>query len=270
MNTYHIEQATPATLSDIYALHDPADAARRLPALQKRVAEGKTSADRFWLLRSERGVEGVVNLTARPEIPLFPRYRADTPAAHVTAFLKHLKELVSGQPEQQLILDSQLVPLNPAPAEAARWVLDDSQAVYETTLSSLPVRFDAGAQKVDQATLDSPALRRLLSELGRGGWELQPDWTLVMLTSDAGEPVALGAAGPSGRPGYAGIDLIGVHPNYRRQGYGTRLHAHLLTLAAEEFEMHGGGTPGENHAMRRIFDRNGSRQLSDQLYFRQA
>lgn len=270
MNTYKIEQATPDTLNDIYALHDPAEAAQRLPALIQRMAEGKTSADRFWLLRSPRGVEAVVNLTPLASIPLFPRYRDDTPPEQVTAFLRHLKGLVAGQSEQRLVLDSQFVTLNAAPAEAAGWVLNDSHVVYETdlragTLSLVPDALEGGAD-----LLERPDVQDLLRQLGQADWECHPGWGVVGLPDHAGNVVALGAFGPSNRPGWASLNMIGVQPSGRNQGYGTRLHAHLLARAAERFDWHGGGTGTENYAMRRIFQKNGSKQVSEQMYFRQA
>lgn len=268
MNTYKIEQATPDTLNDIYALHDPAEAAQRLPALIQRMAEGKTSADRFWLLRSPRGVEAVVNLTPLASIPLFPRYRADTPPEQVTAFLRHLKGLVAAQSEQRLVLDSQFVTLNAAPAEAAGWVLNDSHVVYETdlragTLSLVPDALEGGAD-----LLERPDVQALLHELGQSDWEWHPDWVVVGLPDATGKAVALGAFGPSSRPRWGNLNMIGVQPSVRGQGYGTRLHAHLLARAAERFEWHGGGTEAENHAMRRIFEKNGSVLISTQIYFR--
>ena len=82
--------------------------------------------------------------------------------------------------------------------------------------------------------------------------------------------MALGAIGPSGRPGCASINLIGVLPQGRGQGLGTRLHAHLMALAAQNHWCHAGGTEADNAAMRRIFDKHGSRQMATQLYFVQG
>ncbi|MCD0156672.1 GNAT family N-acetyltransferase [Deinococcus sp. 6GRE01] len=81
--------------------------------------------------------------------------------------------------------------------------------------------------------------------------------------------LALGATGPGGRPGEAGLDLIGVRPAQRGRGYGARLHAHLLGVAAQTFASHTGGTDAGNHAMRRTFERSGSVLLSTQQYYRQ-
>ena len=268
MNTYKIEQATPDTLNDIYALHDPAEAAQRLPALIQRMAEGKTSADRFWLLRSPRGVEAVVNLTPLASIPLFPRYRADTPPEQVTEFLRHLKALVADQPEQQLVLDSQFVQLDAAPVEAAGWVMDDALVVYETDLRNVSLPLSPDALEGGSELLERPDVQALLHELGQSDWEWHPDWVVVGLPDATGKAVALGAFGPSSRPRWGNLNMIGLQRSVRGQGYGTRLHAHLLARAAERFEWHGGGTEAENHAMRRIFEKNGSVLISTQIYFR--
>ncbi|MFD1732817.1 hypothetical protein ACFSC4_22705 [Deinococcus malanensis] len=42
----------------------------------------------------------------------------------------------------------------------------------------------------------------------------------------------------------------------------------MLARAAERFTMHGGGTEQGNHPMRRIYEKNGSRQDAVQMYFR--
>ena len=65
-------------------------------------------------------------------------------------------------------------------------------------------------------------------------------------------------------------DLIGVLPHRRGQGFGGRLHAHMLHLAAQTFGTHVGGTEAGNHAMRRLFDRHGARLVSTQLDFSAA
>nr|WP_254605981.1 GNAT family N-acetyltransferase [Deinococcus sp. JMULE3] len=106
-----------------------------------------------------------------------------------------------------------------------------------------------------------------MTALGREAWTPGEDWTLYALTH-AGEVVALAALGASGRPDTAGIDLIGVLPQRRGQGFGARLHAHLLHLAAQTFGTHVGGTEADNHPMRRLFERHGARLVSTQLDFR--
>nr|WP_280527639.1 GNAT family N-acetyltransferase [Deinococcus humi] len=80
----------------------------------------------------------------------------------------------------------------------------------------------------------------------------------------------MGAFGPSNRPGWVNVNMLGVHPGSRGQGYGTRLHAHLLARAAERFVMHGGATEAENQPMRRIFEKHGSRHDATQLSFRSS
>ncbi|MFD1732850.1 GNAT family N-acetyltransferase [Deinococcus malanensis] len=113
-----------------------------------------------------------------------------------------------------------------------------------------------------------PEITRLMDTLGHPDWSCKEGWTLVALPDTDGHPVALGAFGPSTRPGWANLNMLGVHPDARGQGYGTRLHAHMLARAAERFTMHGGGTEQGNDGMRRIYEKNGSRQDAVQMYFR--
>ena len=60
--------------------------------------------------------------------------------------------------------------------------------------------------------------------------------------------------------------MLGVRPDRRGQGLGLALHAHLLAVIAQTYSKHGGGTDYTNHAMRRIFERNGA-VLSEQKQF---
>lgn len=264
MTTFHLERATLATLPDAYALHpDPADAGQRLEQFRQRVAEGKARPEQFLLLRSERGVEAVVSVGEHPAVPLFPRARADTPSTGLTELFTHLHEVA---PERTLLLDSSLIAPDAAPALAAGWVVDDEQVVYETDLTSrlwelVPDAVEGGAE-----LLERPEIRALATELGQADLELDEGWRLVALQGENGEPVALGAVGPSNRQGWANINLIDVHEAARGGGLGTRLHAHLLARAAEKFTHHVGRTEASNHAMRRIFERNGSVLKSQQVY----
>ncbi|MBB5297449.1 hypothetical protein HNQ10_004322, partial [Deinococcus metallilatus] len=61
-----------------------------------------------------------------------------------------------------------------------------------------------------------------------------------------------------------------ILPTSARQTLGTRLHEHLLALAAEQFTHHVGTTAAENLPMRRIYQKNGSRPTVTQMYFRPA
>ncbi len=109
-----------------------------------------------------------------------------------------------------------------------------------------------------------------MKQLGQSDLELSDGWTLIALPGADGLTAALGAVGPGGRPATASINLIGVLPQACGQGLGTRLHAHLLALAARQFATHAGGTEAENAAMRRAFDKHGSRLVATQMYFVQG
>lgn len=266
MNTFTVQRATLATLPDAYALHpDRADAERRLAQFRERMAAGKVSPEQFVLLRSGRGAEAVTLVSDNPHVPLLSRSRADTPHAGLTRFYAFLRE---AEPGRTLVLDSILNVFDPAPALAAGWRLDDAQVTYETDLTAriwtpAPDAHEGGAELLERSDIAA-----LLAELGQADLELDEGWHLAALLDDEGQPAALGAFGPSGRPDWASINLIGVRGAARRQGLGTRLHAHLLARAAREFGWHVGRTEAENTAMRRIFARSGCEVRGEQLYFR--
>ncbi len=118
--------------------------------------------------------------------------------------------------------------------------------------------------------VNHPDIRVLLDQLGQPDLELSEGWTLIALPAADRVNAALGAVGPGGRPNTASINLIGVLPDARGEGLGTRLHAHLLALAARQFAAHAGGTEAENAAMRRVFEKHGSRLAATQMSFVQG
>lgn len=260
MNTYTLEAATHDTLADVVALiPDPAEAERRLTFTRTRIEARALHPEQFLLLRSPRGVEGVCLRPASPRVPLFPQVREDVPADALIAFLCELRAAAP-----RLILVSTQAPLRREEAEAAGWALQETNVVYETP--DLRARSYPADPHVQPVTVHDPGVAAALTALGREAWVPGEDWTLHALTH-AGEVVALAALGASGRPDTAGIDLIGVLPQRRGQGFGGRLHAHLLHLAAQTFGTHVGGTEADNHAMRRLFERHGARLVSTQLDF---
>ena len=164
-------------------------------------------------------------------------------------------------PERSLILDSTLAPRGAEPARAAGWAHTATHVLYETDLRARTFAPDPDAREVGT---DSPAVRALLAELGRADWQPDGDAVLVALFGEGAEPLALGTVQASGRPEAANLDLIGVRPGRRGQGHGTRLHAHLLARAEEDFGRHFGATDADNLAMRRILARHGARETAVQ------
>ncbi|MDV6374576.1 GNAT family N-acetyltransferase [Deinococcus arenicola] len=263
MNTFNVQPATAETLPDLVALiAGREDAAQRLNSMRERLASGQLKLERTLILRSGRGMEGHATIPEIPQIPVFINLRADAPDEAMTILARAICEQAGAG--QQLILTDALAPLHAMPVEAAGWVLDSRYVVYETDLHARAYPLDPQAQAVDA---DCPHVRELLEQLGQSDLKLSEDWTLIALPSADGIPVALGAVGPGGRPDTASLNLIGVLPQARGQGLGTRLHAHLLALAAQKFAHHAGGTEAENFSMRRIFAGHGSRLVATQMYF---
>ncbi len=268
MNSFTVRPVTAESLPDLVALiTDPADAAKRLNVLRERLAGGQFKPERALILYSDRGVEGDAVINVLPQVPVFPNLRFDAPQEAITLLAHAIREQAG--PEQQLVLQDDQAPLQPAPFEAAGWIQGSQFVVYETDLQARTYPLDPQAQTI---SVNHPDIRRLLDLLkdqGRPELELSEDWTLIALPGTDGLPAALGAVGPDGRPDSGGINMIGVLPQVRGQGLGTRLNAHLLALAAQKFARHGGGTSADNAAMQRIFDKHGSRLIATQMYFKQ-
>lgn len=264
MRPFTVQPATTETFSDLVALvTDREEAAKRLDFLRERLAGGQLKLEQLLILRSERGVEGQAMVNELAQVPIFPHLRADTPDEAITALAQALQK--QAHPEQQLILTDAFAPLKSEPVTAAGWLLDSQHAVYETDLHARSYPMDPQAQIVDA---DRPEIRALMGQLGHPDWEGSEDWTLIALPGADGLPAALCAVGPGGRPDTANLNMIGVLPQERGQGLGTRLHAHTLALAAQKFARHDGGTEVENLAMRRIFEKHGSRLIATQMYFK--
>ena len=268
MSTFTVESSTPETLADLFALRtDVAGAERRLAALRERLDAGAFRPEQGLVLRSTRGVEATALLSGPPQVPLIPTFRADIAEEAVTLFARALRERAAPQ-RLLLVQNVEAAPMTAA-LEAADWALDAEHVIYETDLHARPHVKDPAVSEGGQAELTRSGVQRLLAQLGRKDFELPPGWRLALL-EDAGRVMAAGAVGPAQRPDLAGIDLIGVLPEARGQNLGARLHAHLLALAAERFDLHAGGTDAGNVPMRRIFERHGAQLRATQLYFRQA
>ncbi|RIH90281.1 hypothetical protein Mterra_00590 [Calidithermus terrae] len=72
----------------------------------------------------------------------------------------------------------------------------------------------------------------------------------------AGQLLAAGLVGRQ-REGVARIELLGVIPQIRGRGWGTRLHRYLMHKARQFAPQYVGATDYGNHPMRRIFELNG-------------
>ncbi|KQQ99397.1 GNAT family N-acetyltransferase [Deinococcus sp. Leaf326] len=255
-----VTPATAETLDDLYVLHpDREDASRGVERLRGRIATGQVQFGQVLILRGPRGVEGTLLLAGNPAVPLFPRLRPGSPAAAITALLGAARAQVSL--DRRLILDCTLAPLGAAPALAAGWRHTETHVLYETDLRAYVSVPDPAAR---EASVNDPAVRALLADLGRADWVPEEDEEFVALFGQGDRPCALGTVRPGHTPDLGMIDLIGVRPGLSGQGYGTRLHAHLLGRVAKRFGRHVGATGADNLAMRRILARHGALDTSVQ------
>lgn len=275
MSTFTIQPATPETLSDLYVLNaDTAGAARLMDTFRARLERAEAHLSSTLLLRTPRGVEGTVMFGPAPHPYVFPHLRSDTPAEAVTAFLLALRHALVGMPERQIVLDTSRADVPAGPVLEAGWLLDDHRAYYETELAPGKFPLDPHAREGGAGWLSRADIRELLTVLGRADLDLTngylAGWMLVALPASADDEtvVALGAYGLA-KPGYGGVDMIGVQPEMRGLNLGTRLHRHLLARLAEVHPRHGGLVSADNHAMCRIFEKNGSVHVGTQRYFRQ-
>ncbi|GGJ83218.1 GNAT family N-acetyltransferase [Deinococcus aquiradiocola] len=269
MTPYTFDHVTADTLPDhltFVGVHDPAP-------LQARLADGRLAFTQLRRMRSPRGTEASWTDTGGPL--LFPRVRTDLPTDGVHALAR---ELARGT-ATRVILNEGHAPLTDAPWQAAGWTLDPHAVMALTDLTARTWPLDPRVQERPLADLLAPDLLDLYAALTRDGGvigdtggtdphaalqdDLHSDRRLHVLT-DAGQ--VLGAALLDPDPRGAGIHMLGVRPDRRGHGLGGALHAHLLAVASRTHARHGGTTEYANHAMRRIFERNGC-TLTEQKQF---
>lgn len=237
MTLYTIESPTLETLPDALALHpDLADRTRRLAVLRENIATGRLPLENVLILRSPRGIEGTALISAAVQGPVFPHLRQDVPDEAMTRLARALRERTESA--RRLVLQDDFAPLHREAVEEAGWRYHSTEVTYDTDLTVRAYALDPLVQEGDETWLAHPELQAFLAALGQtiqqfsGGF--REGWTVVALREGHGHTspiLALGAYGPA-KPGYGGVDMIGVHPEARGKGLGTRLHAHLLARLA--------------------------------------
>ncbi|MFC4453709.1 GNAT family N-acetyltransferase [Deinococcus sonorensis] len=274
MTTYTFDHATPATLEP-YARFMEASA--NLAALQERLADGRLSYTHLRQMHSDRGLEGVwIN---GPGPVIVPRVRLELEAAGLHALAEHV---MRAAPDKRVILTEGAAPLASAPWAAAGWTRDTHAVIAQTDLTARRWPLDPRVQERPVSDLlsgDLLALYAALVEVGTIGdtGEIDPAIAFAEDVQDEEQRLfvlvehgtVLGAAllTPA-PPGTRGIHLLGIRPDRRGAGLGRALHAHLLAVAAQTHQRHGGTTEWDNHAMRRIFERNGAVLREQQQFIR--
>jgi GNAT superfamily N-acetyltransferase len=252
---------------------------RRLQNLEDfyaRLADGRLTYAGLGQMHSGRGLEAAWSLG--PGSVVFPTVRLDLETEGLQALVEQLTRTAPGK---RVILNEGMAPTIATPWEAAGWVLETHAVMAETDLTTRSWPLDRRVQERPMSELLAPALLELYAELARVGTigdtgETDPavafeddlsdeDTRLFVLVEDG---AVLGAAlltpAPPGRG--RGIHMVGVHPGLRGRGLGRALHASLLAIAAQTHNQHAGTTDWDNHAMRRIFERNGA-VLKEQKQF---
>ena len=270
MTPHTFDHATPDTLDAYIAfreIQNPED-------FRARLADGRLTYEGLCQMYSGRGLEAV--WTHGPSPFIFPGVRLDLEPAGLEAFALHLAQTA---PDKRVILNEGMAPTDAAPWEAAGWVLDVHSVMAQTDLTARIWPLDPRVQERPMAGLLAPDLLELYAELVKAGKigdrdETDPaiafaddvqDEEKRLFTLMDGEQVAAAAVLIPDQRG-AGVHMLGVRPDRRGAGLGLALQVHLLAVAAQDHSKHMGATDYTNHAMRRIFERNGS-VLSEQKQF---
>ena len=269
---YTFDHAMPDTLAD----HMHFQNTQNPDDLRARLADGRTSYEHLCQMHSARGLEATwANGTGRI---VAPYVRDGLDGSGLETLARHLAATAA---DKRLILDGERAPIQDAPWLAAGWVLDVHAAGASIDLSARTWPTDPRVQGRPASDLLAPDLLELYAELATAGRiggtgetdpavafedDLQDEEKRLFVLMEGEQ--ALGAALLTPAPPGRGIHMLGVRPSRRGQGLGLALHAHLLAVAAQDHSTHGGGTDWANHAMRRIFERNGAVLVEQKQFVR--
>lgn len=223
---------------------------------QKREKIKQSNDGSIFVIRHNKAIVGVLS-TSNPHVAILEL----DPQIKDQSFLSNIPFT---QEAQMLVVESR-GQLQPPSQLLPNWSLIDVSCMYKTDLNQpLPQwKTDAQVQEITPEQLKQQ--QELLVVLERVNEPENTEGKRYFLQVSDGQAIALAALITT--PYNVMIDLIGVHPKHRKQGYGRRLHAHMLSVASKEHQIHRGGTEKDNIAMNKIYQANGSIKLSEQAQY---
>lgn len=283
--SYQLVHPYKECLIDYLALRSPQNPVEAARIFLTRVEEGTASFERLWMLTKNDEVLCAFNVHHPPGFskrfcPL--RTTPDIPDDALGYLFEALLELVAHEssPLHVIYNLSKARDFGNIPFEQG-WQLEAHGVAYAADLTRCnSLEPDTAGEKFD--------LDHLLSDPFAGFYHpiwLQDEYKSSLefseklqatyaseasrsgghgyyLRDEAGEPVAAGLVSVAGDTAY--INVLGVVPTARSRGWGRRLHRHLMWAAKGLARSYEGQTDASNLAMRRIFERNGCRQVDEQ------
>lgn len=281
--SYTLQNPDSDTLPIYSALNHPLGADGALESVRKSLADGSVTLQDLWLLEGEAGdAHAALQLKPYPMQPTwrlgFLRTAPDISDEAATALFVRVLELSrKGNPIHLVYNSKSARDFGSLPASLGWSGGDDCMISYRTDLSSradlLPdpaavsYRLERllsddfkrfyGPIRAEKSSTDPRTLEQVLHAIYEHHRE--GDGSLFAL-EESGRPVAMGVVSdvqyePEQWAG--GVNMLGVAPDRRRQGWGRRLHRHLMWEAKGRSPLYLGGTDASNTAMRRLFEVNG-------------
>ena len=273
---YLITNPAPDQLLEHVTLRTKEDPAVALGRLQSGLEAGRSKIEDLWMLIDGSRLWATFSLVKTGEVR---RCILRTEAGISDEALTELLRWLQGRAEQsgeELIVHFSTTTARDAgdlPLQLG-WIFESHALMHRTPLRD---RFDLAPDpaglRFELSELQTPRFAGFYAPI----WEAQAEQFSATLEEAIEEyhgrfssfenPVGYYLIAEGGAPIGAGllrtfmgkvtIDVIGVLPKLRGQGWGNRLHRHLLWAAKGLADLHEGGTDYSNAAMRRLLEKNG-------------
>lgn len=257
-----------------------------LEPLQRALQRGEVATRDLWLLERDGKAQAALRLQPYPGQPDWRlgtlRTAPDISDDDASVLFTRLRELSGGGAPIHIVYhDSSARDFGALPFCYGWQGSEDYSITYRTDLSGRDdLEPDPAAVTLEPDTLFSNAFRHFYEPIWRAKENPSDKRTLdeslstlhAFAERDAGQlytlhdgstPVGMGIVTHSSGAGEhaAGINMLGVSHDYRKRGWGKRLHRHLMWAAKARSPIYVGNTDSTNVAMQRLFEVNGCTPL---------
>lgn len=245
-------------LESYCALRNPIDVESRALRLRQSVQLGKEDLNDDWILLENDQIVAAWSYIAVVKMVIL-RSSENISDALVEKILAHLEpSMTTGR----LVLKKSFSRLFDGLALARGWELEERSLHFLTPLQNrTDLQSDSAVQAFELSDLDSKAFQAFFESLNseQSLPEIQERFedyenSSVQIFCQNGRFVAAGVIGLMRDT--VVMDVIGVLPEQRNHGVGSRLHQHMMWVARNLADSYVGMTDAKNEAMLKIFKRN--------------
>ena len=272
---YLIQNPQTNQLLEYVSLRAKLAPAEALARLQENLESGKTKPEDLWLLQDVDKILAAFSVVKTGLVQrCFVRCRLEIPDAAIIHLLDWLKAKAEANQTEYVVHFSSLFARDVADLPLLYgWKLENHAVIHQTNLAD---RSDLQPDpKALEFKLEELQTARFL-EFYNPIWSIEPEHfsdspkaaiaeifdrfssyenVIGYYLLEQNKAIAAGLLRTF--RGAVSIDIFGVLPNFRQQGWGNRLHRHLLFAAKKLADTHSGGTDFSNTAMRRLLKKNG-------------